>query len=168
MKRKPIQNGDFIWINPGPTKKSTKENYTGSALPPLPVCSTMTSPPGGMASCSNIAQIEELFAACDLDNSGYIEKSELLELCADLELTQVEFDDIFRDLDTDGDGKISKADFQSGFASVSTLFSRRKTPPTSRAGSRECLERPVDGARAWEGFMVDLELEYFLISPGRY
>ncbi|XP_070565455.1 ras and EF-hand domain-containing protein homolog isoform X2 [Ptychodera flava] len=71
--------------------------------------------------------IGELFEACDLDGSGYIEEGELANICS--ELSEEEIHDVFRELDRDKDGRISIQDFSEGFQSVSeTLLSlsRRK------------------------------------------
>lgn len=73
-----------------------------------------------------VEELEALFDACDLNLSGFIEKDELEILCADLQLTEEEFGEIFRALDTDGDGQISKTDFKEGFRSVSGLLLRKK------------------------------------------
>ncbi|XP_077977984.1 ras and EF-hand domain-containing protein homolog isoform X1 [Glandiceps talaboti] len=66
--------------------------------------------------------IGELFEACDLDGSGYIEEGELANICSDL--NEEEIHDVFRELDRDKDGRISIEDFAEGFQSVSdTLLS---------------------------------------------
>lgn len=57
--------------------------------------------------------ISQLFAACDLDGSGFIEREELRAICN--ELSGEELSDVFRQLDSDGDGKISIAEFAEGF-----------------------------------------------------
>ncbi len=71
-------------------------------------------------------ELEALFYACDLNLSGFIEKHELEVLCEDLKLTATEFEEIFRSLDGDHDGKISKKDFLEGFNRISDLIMRKK------------------------------------------
>jgi len=61
-------------------------------------------------SCGGISQ---LFAACDLNGSGFIEQDELRAICN--ELTGEELADVFRQLDNDQDGKISLKEFADGF-----------------------------------------------------
>jgi len=61
-------------------------------------------------SCGGIFQ---LFAACDLNGSGFLEAEELRTICN--ELTSEELADVFRQLDNDGDGKISLQEFADGF-----------------------------------------------------
>ena len=57
-------------------------------------------------------QINQLFSACDLDGSGYIDESELATICTDLSPEQIS--DIFHELDIDGDGHISISEFAKG------------------------------------------------------
>ena len=57
-------------------------------------------------------EINQLFSACDLDGSGFIDEHELTSICAELSPEQVS--NIFRELDTDGDGKISISEFTNG------------------------------------------------------
>jgi len=61
-------------------------------------------------SCGGILQ---LFAACDLNGSGFLEAEELRAICN--ELTSEELADVFRQLDNDQDGKISLQEFADGF-----------------------------------------------------
>jgi len=65
---------------------------------------------GGPLSRGHITQ---LFAACDLNGSGFIEHEELHAICN--ELTIDELTDIFDQLDNDRDGKISLEEFADGF-----------------------------------------------------
>ena len=58
-------------------------------------------------------QIDQLFEACDLDGSGYIDKQELSAMCP--ELSDEQLTNIFAQLDGDGDGRISSAEFSQGF-----------------------------------------------------
>jgi len=57
--------------------------------------------------------INRLFAACDLNGSGFIEQEELSAICN--ELTSDELADVFKQLDNDQDGKISLEEFADGF-----------------------------------------------------
>jgi len=57
--------------------------------------------------------INQLFAACDLNGSGFIEQDELRAICN--EMTSDELTDVFRQLDNDQDGKISLEEFADGF-----------------------------------------------------
>ncbi len=74
------------------------------------------------------SSIRQLFEACDLSGSGFIEREELAQVCEDLE--EEEFQGLFEELDLDGDGRISLTDFTTGFQSVSeTLMSLGKRKP---------------------------------------
>ncbi|XP_071956591.1 ras and EF-hand domain-containing protein homolog isoform X5 [Antedon mediterranea] len=83
--------------------------------------------------------IQQLFAACDLDGSGFIEKAELSSVCS--ELSQDELQKVFHELDRDQDGRISITDFSEGFQSVSdTLLAvsrRRRRKLTNQFSSEE-------------------------------
>ncbi len=134
---------------------------------------------GSHEMADSITHINNLFEACDMDNSGFIDKAELHTLCADVDLTKEEFDEVFRELDKDGDGKINIKDFTIGFESVNSLFlrgmknsgddvyredeGREGFVRTKRRGSYEGLSSMA----AWERFLNDLELGYYLLCPTR-
>ena len=63
------------------------------------------------------SRIDQLFEACDLDGSGFIDEEELKNICADL--TTEEVSEVFQELDKDGDGKISISEFSDGFKGIS-------------------------------------------------
>ncbi|XP_071796423.1 ras and EF-hand domain-containing protein homolog isoform X8 [Asterias amurensis] len=92
------------------------------------------------------ARIQQLFAACDLNNSGCIEYDDLKELCADLAIRENELIDVFRELDINGDGKITISEFTEGFQSVETLFMRSKTEQARRKS------QPLNAQISWEAF----------------
>lgn len=60
-----------------------------------------------------------LFHACDVDNSGQIEKYEFIQICSELNVPPTEREHIFSKLDTDRDGTINLAEFISGFLGIS-------------------------------------------------
>ncbi|XP_078666235.1 ras and EF-hand domain-containing protein homolog isoform X10 [Branchiostoma floridae x Branchiostoma belcheri] len=60
--------------------------------------------------------LDQLFQACDLDGSGYLEQGEFEAICS--ELGPEELETVFRELDTDGDGRISAEEFSGGFERV--------------------------------------------------
>ncbi|XP_014673304.1 PREDICTED: ras and EF-hand domain-containing protein-like [Priapulus caudatus] len=59
-----------------------------------------------------------VFAACDEQKTGYIDRSTFRRLCDPVRMTDDEFDFIFCDLDADKDGRISIQEFVCGFRSV--------------------------------------------------
>ena len=96
------------------------------------------------------ARIQQLFAACDLNNSGCIEYDDLKELCADLAIRENELIDVFRELDINGDGKITISEFTEGFQSVETLFMRSKTEQA------RLKSQPLNAQISWEAFSGQL------------
>uniref|UniRef100_A0A6T8N3M1 EF-hand domain-containing protein n=1 Tax=Hemiselmis andersenii TaxID=464988 RepID=A0A6T8N3M1_HEMAN len=67
-----------------------------------------------MKDCDPIAEMTAAFKAIDADSDGQISKSELKDVFAMLmgfEPTAVEVDELMREADVDGDGRISQLDF---------------------------------------------------------
>ncbi len=75
--------------------------------------------------------VGELFRACDLDGSGFIDANELANICPDL--GDEEISQIFQELDRDGDGKISVSEFSEGFQ---VIGGRRDSLTVARRGSK--------------------------------
>ncbi len=143
-------------------------------------------------------QIDVLFEACDVNQTGFIDRDEFQALCADLDLTADEFDQIFTELDVDKDGSISKSDFREGFKNVSNVFLRKKSSSphgspllehTKRINSfslSEEEEEANDGANtpnnvkpkkrivsansidAWETLIAELDSGYYQLNRARY
>ncbi|GFN96183.1 ras and EF-hand domain-containing protein homolog [Plakobranchus ocellatus] len=61
-------------------------------------------------------ELGQLFQACDLDGSGYIDQDELAYICQDL--TGDALTDVFQQLDKDGDGRISVEEFAKGYRDI--------------------------------------------------
>ncbi|XP_064153146.1 ras and EF-hand domain-containing protein [Anguilla rostrata] len=64
-------------------------------------------------------QLRLLFHACDVNNSGRIEKEEFFKVCSDLHVRPAEIETIFSQLDLDRDGSINFEEFRIGFQGVS-------------------------------------------------
>ncbi|KAE8292084.1 Ras and EF-hand domain-containing protein Ras-related protein Rab-45 [Larimichthys crocea] len=60
-------------------------------------------------------RLRSLFHAYDADNSGRIERSEFLTICAELQVSAAEADRIFNRLDVDQDGTVTLLEFINGF-----------------------------------------------------
>lgn len=80
-----------------------------------------------------MANLEEIFLACDVRRSGYLEQEQLRELCSRFEIGQQDADALFEDLDCDSDGKITYEDFAKG-------FSEFLGDSTSNSRSRDSLQ----------------------------
>ena len=65
--------------------------------------------------------VKELFEACDLDASGYIDRH---ELAAVVDLDPEDLREIFETLDTDEDGRISIEEFTENFNKFKSLASQ--------------------------------------------
>lgn len=74
---------------------------------------------------SSSNHIEQLFTACDLDGSGYIDQTELAHICPHLGATQIS--EIFKQLDDNGDGLISVVEFREGFANLAAAGEQQVT-----------------------------------------
>ena len=72
---------------------------------------------------SATVKLDQLFSACDLDGSGYIDQSELALVCS--ELSKEDLKEVFMELDKDGDGRISVEEFAKGFAEISEAMQER-------------------------------------------
>lgn len=68
--------------------------------------------------------IGQIFNACDLDGSGYIDEKELSKICQNM--SKEEFKDIFKELDKDGDGKISISEFEQSYYDLTAAFEKKK------------------------------------------
>ncbi|KAJ8413928.1 hypothetical protein AAFF_G00065260 [Aldrovandia affinis] len=89
-----------------------------------------------------------LFHACDVNNSGRIEKEEFFKVCSELRVQPAEMETIFSKLDLDRDGSINFEEFTSGFQGVSELVF---------LGGMENERDGSDGlVQAWETFHSQL------------
>ncbi|XP_066283187.1 uncharacterized protein [Branchiostoma lanceolatum] len=70
-----------------------------------------------MQTNKNLDSAMAAFKMFDKDNSGYIDKSEIIQGMAELgeQLTEEEAEQMLRDADTDGDGKINYEEFAKTF-----------------------------------------------------
>uniref|UniRef100_A0A8C9TFX6 RAS and EF-hand domain containing n=1 Tax=Scleropages formosus TaxID=113540 RepID=A0A8C9TFX6_SCLFO len=65
-----------------------------------------------------------MFHACDVNNSGRIEKEDFLKVCSELLVHPAEVEAIFSRLDADRDGSVNFEEFSRGFQRVSALLAR--------------------------------------------
>lgn len=88
--------------------------------------------------------LRQLFKACDLDGSGYLDKSELARVCTDL--SSDELAEVFRELDKDADGKISVEEFARGFRDISSsLLSISRAKRRQRLASQKSEDNNDSG-----------------------
>nr|XP_046204506.1 ras and EF-hand domain-containing protein homolog [Oncorhynchus gorbuscha] len=102
----------------------------------------MSLPAMGM----NRQSLCSLFHACDVDNSGRIEKDKFFQICSELLVPPTEREQIFSKLDIDRDGTINLAEFISGFHRISEQVYR---------GDMESKSWGVS-SQAWEDFQTRL------------
>ncbi|KAL4630126.1 ras and EF-hand domain-containing protein isoform X1 [Arapaima gigas] len=87
-----------------------------------------------------------MFHACDVNNSGRIEKEDFLKVCSELLVQPAEVETIFSRLDADRDGSINFEEFSRGFQGVSALL-------CAGDGALEMEHEAGDSsARAWHDF----------------
>lgn len=93
---------------------------------------------------SDEESLRALFHACDVDNSGVIEKWEFERMCSELRVRSADVDDIFAKLDANEDGAINMDEFIGGFQTASSL--------ASEGGMNERVNGAEACALAWEDF----------------
>ncbi|XP_019621098.1 PREDICTED: ras and EF-hand domain-containing protein homolog isoform X2 [Branchiostoma belcheri] len=69
--------------------------------------------------------LEEIFTNLDRSGSGFLEKSDFENLCQNLELDGEEVEAVFRELDKDGDRRISLHEFTDGLKHVEVFIRQR-------------------------------------------
>ncbi|XP_030639565.1 ras and EF-hand domain-containing protein [Chanos chanos] len=98
-----------------------------------------------MESDAQLDRLCSLFRACDVNNSGRIEKWEFLKICSELHVRSTDIEDLFSKLDTDRDGTINLEEFIRGFHQVANDLQQ---------------EQDMDGGEtfslAWEDFKTRL------------
>ncbi|XP_076010328.1 ras and EF-hand domain-containing protein homolog [Genypterus blacodes] len=82
--------------------------------------------------------LRSLFRACDLNQSGYIQRTQFLSLCAELQVSAAEAIAIFDRLDVHKDGAVSLPEFISGF--------------NDRDGMEDMEPDGAELSAAWENF----------------
>lgn len=90
--------------------------------------------------------LRELFRACDVDNSGVIEKWEFERLCSELRVRDTDIDDMFTKLDANEDGAINMDEFIRGFQTASSLSGPGGETSERVNGAEDCT------LVAWEDF----------------
>ncbi|XP_006086908.1 ras and EF-hand domain-containing protein isoform X1 [Myotis lucifugus] len=89
-----------------------------------------------------LARLRAIFAACDANRSGRLERDEFSALCAELRVRPADAEAVFQRLDSDRDGAITFQEFARGFRGARRGGRRRgcgllagPDPPESQAGS---------------------------------
>ena len=101
----------------GPGVPAVTSAPAGSAPRRAPELSGL-SPPGGMEADGDqeeLARLRSVFAACDANRSGRLEREEFGALCAELRVRPADAEAVFQRLDADRDGAITFQEFARGF-----------------------------------------------------
>lgn len=108
-------------------------------------------------------KIQQLFTACDINGSGFIELEDLQELCNDLSIPDEELEDVFEQLDQNGDGRVSSREFADGFTEVQRLFTKKARTSTPKHFSAVPGLTPgiTPSEKAWESYAQS-------VGPGIY
>lgn len=137
------------------------------------------SSPGGMEADGDreeLARLRSVFAACDANRSGRLEREEFGALCAELRVRPADAEAVFQRLDADRDGAITFQEFARGFRGLRRGGRRRGWPSGGPApasaqagpdpedseedeGDGDALEAPwgrASSGQAWQDFQARL------------
>lgn len=124
-----------------------------------------------------LARLRAVFAACDANRSGRLEREEFSALCAELRVRPADAEAVFRRLDADSDGAITFQEFARGFRGARRGGRRRgcglREPALAESGAGsdpadseeddgdgdaapEALPAPRGAGRAWQDFQARL------------
>ncbi|CAG5134148.1 unnamed protein product [Candidula unifasciata] len=112
-----------------------------------------------MTSIDKEKELGQLFHACDLDGSGYIDQEELAYICNELSIEDLS--DVFKQLDKDGDGRISIDEFAKGYREIAMAKETKKRQlirqRLTSAISEENLLGDTQGTNTTEEFSNGLD-----------
>lgn len=80
-----------------------------------------------------LARLRSVFAACDANRSGRLEREEFRALCAELRVRPADAEAVFQRLDADRDGAITFQEFARGFRGARRVGPRRGWGPREPA-----------------------------------
>ena len=83
--------------------------------------------------------IKELFLLCDVNNSGYIEKTELKTIIPNADCATLER--LLTELDSDGDGRVSLQELEDGLHKLTSTFTVPSSQGDTPNSSDMSLER---------------------------
>ncbi|XP_078577225.1 ras and EF-hand domain-containing protein homolog isoform X3 [Branchiostoma floridae x Branchiostoma japonicum] len=106
--------------------------------------------------------LEEIFSNLDRSGSGFIEKSDFENLCQNLELDGDEVEAVFKELDKDGDRRISLHEFTDGLKHVELFVRRRAVSSPACTGRVVRTSSPVT-REAWGHFSHRSGRDLFLL-----
>uniref|UniRef100_A0A8R1HI91 Ras and EF-hand domain-containing protein homolog n=1 Tax=Caenorhabditis japonica TaxID=281687 RepID=A0A8R1HI91_CAEJA len=86
-------------------------------------------------------EVENLFALCDSESKGYLTMEDLRKVCPQLDDKDLEF--IFKELDSDGSGRIEKTEFCQGFQETVKHGEHRGLDGMQRRASVACDDIPA-------------------------
>ena len=107
-------------------------------------------------------KLQQLFKACDLDGSGYIDQSELATICTDMSTD--ELTDVFKELDTDGDGRISVDEFARGFKEINGNLLQISRGRRRKSLAELMEEEDFDRESSYTDFVGSLEEGFKCLS----
>ena len=129
-----------------------------------------------MTGLTKTGELEKLFASCDRNKSGFIERDEFEEICIHMDLEPSEMAEIFEDLDKDGDGRLCKDEFISGFTEVYIDAQRVRQESCSvkndlNAGRRKSIKtnmgETMTKSLALANLLNAADMDFYLLDPSR-
>jgi len=113
----------------------------------------------------------EIFRSIDVKNRGFLSSSDFRRLCQDLDvgLTNGQIVQMFHELDTDQDGRITGQDFVRGHKAFTELFIAAGVEPPSDVIREVTSDGDTGGRAAWKRLVERYEVELTaLLTSVRY
>uniref|UniRef100_G1LSD0 RAS and EF-hand domain containing n=1 Tax=Ailuropoda melanoleuca TaxID=9646 RepID=G1LSD0_AILME len=114
-----------------------------------------------------LARLRSVFAACDANRSGRLEREEFGALCAELRVRPADAEAVFQRLDADRDGAITFQEFARGFRGLRRGGRRRGWPSGGPSPASAQAGRFPEDSEEDEGDGDALEAPWGRASPGQ-
>lgn len=150
----------------GPRTSRSCRSPERAARPVASLELSRSLPSGGMEADGDpeeLARLRSVFAACDANRSGRLEREEFRALCSELRVRPADAEAVFQRLDANRDGAITFQEFARGFHGA-RCSGRRRGPGTREPAPAEAQARADPGGDS-EGDEGDEDVEAALVAP---